>query len=397
MSQLVENLEQFVIDVIEGRRAGARAFVLKGFLFVLSLPFKAIVQFRLWLYRKRFKRETSLGCLVISVGNLTVGGTGKTPVVEKFARALHAAGRKVAILSRGYRSEKPSFWKQLRLWLEGRPYRGGTRVVSDGLDVLLDSREAGDEPYMLAKNLPGVVVLTDKDRVRSGRHALDHYQSDTLILDDGLQYLHLKHRIEIVLVDRQSPFGNRHLLPRGTLREPPRNLHRASHVFITKSDGTDNSELIAEIRQHNQKAEIIECAHRLTHVVDMEGQRHELDFLRGRKVGALSGIARPGSFHRLLREHGAQIVEERIFPDHHRFRLAELMGADRRCREAGAEFIVTTEKDFVRFPPNLKLDLPIYYVRLEIEILSGRESWEQLVERIAQPPPLERTPSEFFA
>jgi tetraacyldisaccharide 4'-kinase len=393
----MENLEQFVIDVIEGRRSGTRAGVAKFFLLILSLPFKAVVQFRLWLYRKRFKRETSLGCLVISVGNLTAGGTGKTPVVEKFARALHSAGRKVAILSRGYRSEGPTFGSQLKMWLQGRPYHGGTRVVSDGLDLLLDSREAGDEPYMLAKNLPGVVVLTDKDRVRSGRYALDNFQSDTLVLDDGLQYLHLKHRVEIVLIDRQSPFGNRHLLPRGTLREPPRNIRRASHIFITKSDGSDNAELISEIRQHNQKAEVIECAHRLTHLVDMAGNRHELDFLQARKVGALSGIARPESFHRLLREEGANLVEERIFPDHHRFRLAELLGADRRSREAGAECIVTTEKDFVRFPANLKLDLPVYYVRLEIEILSGHESWEQLVERIAQPPPLERTPSEFFA
>jgi len=187
------------------------------------------------------------------------------------------------------------------------------------------------------------------------------------------------------------------MLPRGTLREPPRNLRRASHVFITKSDGSDNADLIGEIRQLNQKAEIIECAHRLTHVVDMHGKQYDLAFLRGHRIGALSGIARPESFHRLLREHGAQIVAERIFPDHHRFRLAELMGADRRCREVGAEFIVTTEKDFVRFPAKLKLDLPVYFVRLEIEILSGHESWEQLVDRIAQPPPLERTPSEFFA
>ncbi len=396
MSQAWENLEQYVIDVIEGRRGGKRAAILKAVLWVLSLPFKAIVQLRLWLYRKRILRESALGVLVISVGNLTAGGTGKTPVVEKFARALHAAGRRVAILSRGYRSERPSFSVRLKMRLAGKPYRGGTRVVSDGVGVLLDSREAGDEPYMLARNLSGVVVLTDKDRVRSGRLALEEFGSDTLLLDDGLQYLHLKHRIDIVLVDRQSPFGNGHMLPRGTLREPPTNLRRASHIFITKSDGTDNSDLIAEIRNYNQRAEIVECAHRLTHMVSLAGERRDLSDLRGRKIGAISGIARPESFHRLLREQGAEIVFESIFPDHHRFRLHELLGAERRALEQGAEWMVTTEKDAVRFPTAMKPELPVYYVRLEIEILSGHESWDQLVARIAQPPPLERAASEFF-
>lgn len=398
MSQAGERLEQFVIDVIEDRRHGAFANVVRWLLWLLSLPFKLIVQFRLWLYRKRILRESALGVLVISVGNLTAGGTGKTPVTEKFARALHAAGRRVAILSRGYRSEKPPAGERIRAWLEGRPNRGGaTRVVSDGEQVLLDSRLAGDEPYMLARNLPGVVVLTDKDRVRSGRLALDEFQADTLLLDDGLQYLHLQHRIDIVLVDRQAPFGNGHMLPRGTLREPPRNLRRASHVFITKSDGQGNDDLIAEIRKHNARAEIVECAHRLTHMVTLEGERRELSALSGKRIGALSGIARPESFHRLLREQGAEIVSESVFPDHHRFRLHELYGAERRAREAGAELLITTEKDSVRFPASLKLELPVLYVRLEIEILNGHESWDQLVARIAQPPPLERTPSEFFA
>ncbi len=397
MSQATERIEQFVIDVIEDRRRGPGAAMLRALLRVLSLPFKGIVQLRLWLYRSRILRESTLGVLVISIGNLTAGGTGKTPVTEKFARALHAAGRRVAILSRGYRSERPPFFERLKMRLAGKPYRGGTRVVSDGKNVLLDSREAGDEPFMLARNLPGVVVLTDKDRVRSGRLALDEFQADTLVLDDGLQYLHLKHRIDIVLVDRQSPFGNGYMLPRGTLREPPRNLRRASHIFITKSDGSDNSELISEIRRHNQRAEIVECAHRLTHVVSLSGERLELEFLRGKKIGALSGIARPESFHRLLRELGAEIVHESVFPDHHRFRTHELLGADRRAREAGAALLVATEKDAVRFPSPLATDLPAYFVRLEIEILSGHESWDQLVARLALPPPLERAASEFFA
>src|SRR5438309_3190168 len=220
MSRSLENLEQFAIDVILERRGGVRAALLRSFLYFLSLIYERLVQFRLFLYRKRIFRERTLGCLVISIGNLTVGGTGKTPVVEKVARALQAGGRRVAILSRGYKSvPKPT----KRNWFDRLVMKDvdPPRVVSDGKFVLLDSVTAGDEPYMLAHNLHDVIVLVDKDRVKSGKFAIDKWKVDTLLLDDGLQYLHLKHRLDIVLVDPQAPFGNELLLPRGTLREPP--------------------------------------------------------------------------------------------------------------------------------------------------------------------------------
>ena len=205
MGHRLEALEQFGIDVVLERRRGFRASVLRFILRALSFVYERIVQLRLWLYRKRIWRERSLGCLVVSIGNLTVGGTGKTPVVEKFARALQAGGRRVAILSRGYKSvpRKRSLLDRLLRRDVDPP-----RIVSDGKSILLDSLTAGDEPYMLAHNLTDVVVLVDKDRVKSGRFAIDKWKVDTLVLDDGLQYLHLKHRLDIVLVDRQAPFGS---------------------------------------------------------------------------------------------------------------------------------------------------------------------------------------------
>src|SRR3984893_11369221 len=235
MGRTLENLEQFGIDVVLGRRRGFRAAVLRGMLYALSFGYERIVQLRLYLYRKRIFRERTLGCLVISIGNLTVGGTGKTPVVEKFARALQTGGRRVAILSRGYKSV-PLPRRSLLDRLLRRDV-DPPRVVSDGKKLLLDSLTAGYEPYMLSHNLKDVIVLVDKDRVKSGLFAIDKWQADTLLLDDGLQYLHLKHRLDIVLVDRQAPFGNEFLLPRGTLREAPRNLRRASYIFITKTTG----------------------------------------------------------------------------------------------------------------------------------------------------------------
>src|SRR5438067_3141321 len=207
MGRTLENLEQFGIDVVLGRRRGFRAAILRGMLYGLSFIYERIVQLRLYLYRKRICRERTLGCLVISIGNLTVGGTGKTPVVEKFARALQVGGRRVAILSRGYKSvPKPTnrTWFDRLLSKDVDP----PRIVSDGTHRFLGPITAGDEPYMLAHNLKDVIVLVDKDRVKSGRYAIDKWKVDTLLLDDGLQYLHLKHRLDIGLADPQQPFGN---------------------------------------------------------------------------------------------------------------------------------------------------------------------------------------------
>ncbi len=356
MGRTLENLEQFGIDVVLGRRRGFRAAILRGMLYGLSFIYERIVQLRLYLYRKRICRERTLGCLVISIGNLTVGGTGKTPVVEKFARALQVGGRRVAILSRGYKSvPKPTKrnWFDRLLTNNVDP----PRVVSDGKSLMLDSVTAGDEPYMLAHNLKDVIVLVDKDRVKSGKFAIDKWKVDTLLLDDGLQYLHLKHRLDIVLVDRQAPFGNELLLPRGTLREPPRNLRRASYVFITKNTGESNDALIAR-----------------------------------------SAIAAPESFEGALKNLGAHVDLALRYIDHHYYTEAELRSFINRCIRRDLAMIITTEKDAVRMPrlPEAEVKVPIYFMRVEIEILSGHESWEHCVARICKPQPM-LSPERFFA
>lgn len=396
MSQRTERLEQFAIDVILERRHGARAAFLRALLYALSFIYERLVQLRLFLYRHRLFREHTLGCLVISIGNLTVGGTGKTPIVEKFARALRAGGRRVAILSRGYKSvPRPS---QKKWWQRfGQKEPDPPRIVSDGQSLLLDSLTAGDEPYMLAHNLKDVVVLVDKDRVKSGLFAIQKLKADTLLLDDGLQYLHLKHRLDIVLIDRQAPFGNEYLLPRGTLREPPRNLRRASYIFITKSTGEPNDELIKRIRRYNRTAEIIECAHQPLHLQNVfTGERVPLERLRDTFIGSICGIAAPESFEGGLRKLGARLELSKRYTDHHRYTEAELNSFITRCIRRDLEMIVTTEKDAVRFPRLAKSDVPIFFLRVEIEILSGHESWEHCVARICKPQPL-LSPERFFA
>src|SRR5258708_28709478 len=274
-----ETIETFLLEVIQGERHGFKETVARGFLYSCSKAFQVAVKTRLLLYNFRILRDSTLGVQVIAIGNLTWGGTGKTPVVEKFARELRDEGRNVAILSRGYRS-KPT---PVHIWLLNKILlRDDTtppRVVSAGKSLLLDSDMAGDEPYMLASNLKDVVVLVDKDRVKSGRYAIEKFGCDTLLLDDGFQYWKLRgRRLDIVLIDRQQPFGNERLLPGGTLREPPSLLARPSTIFITKSDG-NTKELRKRIAEVNDTAGIIECIHHPLYLEDVfTGQRVDLAF-----------------------------------------------------------------------------------------------------------------------
>lgn len=391
MKEALEDLENFVTDVVVHNRRGIRASLLRVAFRGLAVVYSSVVSFRLMLYRERFLHDHHLGVPVVSVGNLTVGGTGKTPVVELLAKSLRDKGRRVCILSRGYKSKrqkKAPLFQRLgsTLGLVEKPAEPPPRVVSDGQKVLLDSHLAGDEPFMLARNCPGVPVVVDKNRVKAGAHAIKHLGADVLVLDDGLQYLKLKHRHDIVLIDKTAPFGsNGHMLPRGTLREPPRSLRRASYIFITKSDG-ESEDLIHQIRRHNRAAEIIECRHRPMHFEEIQtGEKMPLDDMRGKFVGALSGIAVPESFENGLRRLGARVEVVARFPDHHRFHGPEITRFIERCERRDLHCMVTTEKDFVRFPKLKRLDIPFYFMRVEIEIVKGREVFEKLVRLIAEP------------
>lgn len=393
MKELIDELEQWGADVIFGRARGFRAAMMRFLMSWLSWIFRALVQCRIALYRKGWKPQEYLGAQVVSIGNLTVGGTGKTPVVELLAKSLRDRGRKVAILSRGYKSKKLD---RAQKWAgaDGKPIpeERMPRVVSTGTALLLDSKFAGDEPFMLAQNLDGVAVIVDKDRVKGGRFAVGELKAETLLLDDGMQYLNLAHSFDITLIDSRSPFGTGSLLPRGTLREPPRNLRRASYILITKCDGSPNTDLIARIRKYNPVADIIECAHSPVHLENLyTREREPLSFLEGKWVGAISAIAVPESFERSLAALGAKVEIKRRFSDHHRFHRRDVDDFMQRCVERDMEIIVTTEKDAVRFPRPTEINVPIYFLRIEVQILSGQEAWDSMVDRLCNPPPVRDT------
>ena len=333
---------------------------------------------RAWLYRTGLASRFPLGCQVISVGNVTVGGTGKTPVVEILARTLKEEGRNVAILSRGYRKKEKKFLERL---LSGDAL-SPPRVVSDGKRVLLDSELSGDEPFMLASNLPGVAVVVDKNRVKAGRYAIRHFGSDVLILDDGFQYMKLKHSHEIVLVDSTNPFGNGHLLPRGILREPAENIKRADFIFITKSDGNTDA-LRARLRSMNEKAEIAECRHRPRYYKNaFSSEILPLEAVNGMKVVTLSGIAAPMSFEKSVSKMGAKILSRERYPDHYRYKAQDIIDVINNAYELKADAILTTEKDAVRLPRLEYPKVPIYYMRMDIEIIKGFDNFRQCVNRI---------------
>ncbi len=376
-----ERLENYLVKLIQEPGADqdqpSSIRLLLGFLTVVSGLFAAVVGIRYFLYRVGLIRRYPLGIQVISIGNVTAGGTGKTPVTEIFARTLAAEGRKVAILSRGYRRQEAPWWQRIFTQVIEPPL-----VVSDGKRVLLDSATGGDEPYMLASNLPGVAVVVDRNRVKAGRYAIKRLGCDTLILDDGFQYQKLKHSIEVVLVDSTNPFGNGHLLPRGILREPVRNLKRADIIFLTKCRG-DVSAVKAQIRRYNQTAEIVECNHTPKSLKDVwSREEYPLSWLQGKTTCTLAGIASPKGFENSLRRLGAKVVWCDRYADHHRYDAREVLYALNRTADEGAEALITTEKDAVRFPRLETSPVKCLYLRIAIEILAGGESFAEIINRI---------------
>ena len=385
LRDFTEKAENYLLSIINGNKLGFGPSLIKSNLFVLSKVFRSIVKSRHFLYDKRIFRDRTLGCLVVSIGNLTTGGTGKTPVTEIFARTLCEKGRRVAILSRGYRSKSKPLKTKILDKFRGKKTVSPPRIVSEGKnEVLLGPHMAGDEPYMLACNVPEAIVLTDPDRVKSGRFAIRNYQADTLLMDDGFQQLRLKPRINILLIDSTNPFSNHFLLPRGLLREPIKNMRRAHFIFLTKANGGNHLRHLKKfIRKHNTKAEIIECTHRPKYLKSLINQQQSLlSVLKGKKIAAISAIAVPQSFEDFLIGFGAEIVYKERYADHHMYYQDEVETFIKNSESAEAELIVTTEKDAVRFPEIKNSSIDITYLRVEIDILSGEESFNECISRI---------------
>ncbi len=386
VKETIDDFERWASDVIFGRARGFRAFLTRCALRALSGLYRGIIQTRKFLFFHDFKERHHLGTLTISVGNLTVGGTGKTPVVELLARTLRDRLRQVAILSRGYKSKALN---EEQKWVSPHGHIVEQdklpKIVSTGRAILLDSKYAGDEPFMLANNLDGVAVLVDRDRVKSARFAIRELGSNTLILDDGMQYLRLSRGLDLCLVDANMPFGTGAMLPAGTLREPRGNLSRAHFIILTKSDGSDHTALIKKLRRCNASAPIIITTHGPQYLENLVTyERRPLDYLQGKHIAALSGIAVPENFENSLTKLGAILDVKKRFSDHHRFSTREIEKFTQRCLERDVEMIITTEKDAVRYPRATLAEVPVWFLRIEVEILAGREHWQHMIDHVCE-------------
>jgi tetraacyldisaccharide 4'-kinase len=291
---------------------------------------------------------------VISVGNITWGGTGKTPLVEALARKLKADGRKVAILTRGYKR--------------------------DPVGQAADASSMGDEPYMLSRNLQGVQVIVNSDRVKSGKEAINARGADTLILDDGFQQWRVKKDLDIVTIDAGNPFGNGCMIPRGILREPLSALKRAHLFVLTNADTAgDLGALKAKISRINPAGLIVEARHKPAgfYALNEPSKQFDAGQLRLKPAAIVCAIGNPDSFRRLVQQMQIQVLKRFVFHDHHRYSENDMRSIAAEARKYNIRTIITTEKDSVKLQHLAKGTAPpdIYVLKIALEITDHEEQF----------------------
>ncbi|MHB8138191.1 MAG: tetraacyldisaccharide 4'-kinase [Smithellaceae bacterium] len=335
----------------------------RAILYTCSLLYRLIVDLRNQLYDRQILKSVKLPCPVISVGNITVGGTGKTPCVIGLAQMLQKRGFKSAVISRGYGGKSPKT----------------VNIVSDGKSILLGVEDAGDEPLLIARSLPGVPVITGAKRKITGQAAIDRFGCDVLICDDAFQHRQIVRDIDIVLLDADKPLGNGHLLPRGRLREPVTSIHRASCLIITRSDDTGTLQPdIARIAE-TSAIPIFRATHIFTEMVGPDEMRLPPEEMRGKKVCAFCGIAKPASFKKLLLEAETDILSFIEFSDHYAYDHYDLEKLKKHFMTLGADYWITTEKDAMRlaaYPDFLKT---LCVLRMEMRIKPSEPSFEHFI------------------
>jgi len=327
------------------------------------------VEVRDWTFASGLRRIRRLPCPVVSIGNLTVGGTGKTPCTIALAQRLRGWGHAAGILLRGY----------------GRHVSGVT-LAADDREVRSRWEAVGDEAMLLARRLPGVPVVVGASRFQAGQEVLRRFRLDVLLLDDGFQHRQLHRDLDLVMVDASDAFGGGRLLPRGRLREPVAALCRAQAIILTRSDqASDLPGLRRCLEQIVPGALQVLARHRPARLMRFpEGEEYPLASLGGRRVLAVSGIANPEAFHRTLTDLGAVVAGTLTFPDHHPYGPADLARVGRGADEARADLVITTEKDALRMPAwdgGGRPDRPLRVLCVDLEIIEGAEALDALLTR----------------
>lgn len=378
-TEKIENVQTYFLRLIHDEDVqGPFNQLIIFVLYLASLIYKGLVNLRLLGYELGFSGKERLKCFVISLGNITVGGTGKTPTAQRLAKEIRDMGYRVVILNRGYRAK----------------FYGEVGIVSDGKNLNMDPAEAGDEAYMLAKHLPNVPVLIGARRAVTGQYAIENFGAEVVILDDGYQHWQVIRDLDILLVDAVSVFGNGHLLPRGTLRESMSHISRADVCLMTKVDQAreGSRELIRKtVRKYNPTAQIVESIHQPRCLIplaewstNLSGTGISVDTISGRRVMAVSAIGNPASFERTLRDLGAEIISSLRYPDHHDYTVIEMEDILRQADSFAAEMIIVTEKDAVKIPDEVareQWNIPIFVISVEVTFQVGAEEFVKLLRQ----------------
>lgn len=340
---------EYLYNLITYKIKGPLAALLRGLLFVFSLVYGLVVVILAGFYKMRPAR---VNCKVISVGNITLGGTGKTALVEYLAAKLSQKGNKVAVLSRGYQRD------------EKQPGAQGM----------------GDEPAMLQKKLPHVPVIVDKDRLKASARAIKDYAVDTLILDDGLQQWRIFKDLEVVTIDSRNPFGNSRLLPAGFLREPFSALNRSDIFVLTQVDpGQDTAGLTARLKQLNPRALIVESRHKPEGFSNLNKPDEilSIDSFKGKSTVVFSGIGNPQAFENTVCSLGINIAEALRFADHHDYTQVDLDGIIKCARDRNLDTIITTEKDAVKIVRLKFDDMRILSLNIKLSITKNEAEFDR--------------------
>ena len=352
-------LKEYYLSILYGQQRGFIAALIKSTLSAFTYPYSVVLNTRDFLYKNSVFKSTRLPVKVISIGNITTGGTGKTPLVEFIARYLLEKNKKVAILSRGY---------------------GGNNPLQKNND------NVNDECLILKENLREVPVLAGKNRVKNGERAIRDYDVDCLVLDDGFQHLKLKRDLDIVVIDSLNPFGGENLIPRGSLREPLKNFGRAD-LFIISHCNQSKKQIIKSIYTKlnyvNNDAPVCESIHRPVHIESMtDGSILGPEWLMGKRIYGLSAIGNPESFTYTLKGLGADLIKHRKFHDHHNYNREEMGYIVSEARSLDADAIVVTQKDIVKIRKMDIKDFNILSLKIEMQITKGIKLYKKAIDRV---------------
>ncbi|MDI6785361.1 MAG: tetraacyldisaccharide 4'-kinase [bacterium] len=341
--------------LIDEKEKGIFLLLIRAGLKIFSLVYYHLIQLRLLLFKLKILQVKKLNAYVISVGNITLGGTGKTPFVLWLANILKEKGKKVAVLSRGY---KGSFRKKIG-------------IVSDGCHILMKAKECGDEPLLLARNLPlGVPVIVGKNRFLSGKYAIDKFGVDTLILDDGFQHLKLFRDLDIVLINSKDPIGNGKVFPQGILREPLASLRRGNILIFTKCDKEINKSILQRIfRVWGKDKLICKSIHKPVSFISLHSKKEfALNMINDRRILALSSIGDPLTFENMLEELGAKKILVTRYPDHYDYKTKDVEKIVADFENKQTDMIITTEKDAIRLENIWREGVDLYYLKIEMKV-----------------------------